>query len=476
MLSSGAVVEDVAGRGAAGARRRVVWWRLLLVASLGAVSVAAKGPSTAAPAGQSEAGFTAPVVVSEEDTAEPGIDAAHDGTLYVNAPVRLLPGLLGSASLLWRSDDGGGTWALTPPGLRAAFPGGGDSDVAVDPGNGTVYFSDLWGGSSTASVSEDKGETWFASPLSGLPIHDRQWLATPGGGVVYLTYGQIPLGVMVSKSVDGGRTFLAHSIAVSVADRSGCLCPPGTMVVDAADPSAELADRVGVVYATSTGGIGFARSEDGGSTFVQVPIAPDRQGVDTMRAFPVVASADGDRLVAVWQESVEDQRTLVQFSDSPDWGASWSEPRVLVDEGTPLFPWVDANDAGKVAVSLYHTDQVTLPDTAPEEAVWFERYLESLDGGQTFSPLVTVDPEPVKTGPICTAGANCTEDRELLDFQAVAVDGEGMANVAWTRSVDNVADTQIRFAKQQAGGAPEPATTIVRLERTVEDVVTGLLP
>lgn len=472
MSSGETVARDVGGAGAAGAGRRRAWRQLVVAAFVGAVSVAATGPSTAG-AGQGAPGFAPPVVVSEQDTAEPGIDVAPDGTLYVNAPAGLLSSLPGSASFLWRSDDGGGTWALAPPGLRAAFPGGGDSDVAVDPGNGTVYFSDLWGVSSTASVSEDMGETWFASPLSGLPIHDRQWLATPGGGVVYLTYNQIPLGVMVSRSVDGGRTFLGHSLAASVLDRAGCVCPPGTLVVDAGTAAPGLADRVGVVYATSTGGIGFARSVDGGLTFTQVPVAADREGIATAAAFPVVVRAGAERLVAVWQESVEGERTRVQFSDSADWGGSWSEPRALVDEGTPLFPWVDADGTGKVAVSLYHTDQVTLPDTAPEEAVWFERYLESLDGGQTFSPLVTVDPEPVKTGPICTQGAACTEDRELLDFQAVALDGAGLANLVWTRSLDNAADTQIRFAKQLRGGAPAP---VVPLERTVEDVVGGLLP
>ncbi|MBW3579193.1 MAG: glycoside hydrolase [Actinobacteria bacterium] len=446
----------------------------MVAALLAAVSVAAD-PATTASAGEQGAWFSDPVVVSGQNTAEPGIEVAPDGRLYVNAPAGLLADLPGAASFLWRSDDGGATWVLTPPGLRAAFPGGGDSDVAVDPQGATVYFSDLWVGSSTAAVSDDRGNSWFASPLSGVVIHDRQWLATSGGGVVYLAYNQIPAGVMVSKSVDGGRTFVVHSLAASVLDRSGCVCPPGTMVVEEGTGPAGLADRVGVVYATSTGGVGFARSVDGGLTFAQVTVAPARDGIDTTRAFPVVANAGPGQLVAVWQEVVEGQRTRVQFSGSADWGRSWSDPQVVVDAGTPLFPWVDANGGGKVGVSLYHTDQATLPDAAPDDAVWFERYLESLDGGQTFSPLVTVDPTPVKTGPICTQGAACAQDRELLDFQAVAIDTDGLALLTWARSIDNVADTEIRFARQLTDEATTAAPTL-HLHDAVGDAITRPLP
>src|SRR3989442_10367061 len=89
------------------------------------------------------AAFSPPVVVTELDTGEPGIAVGPDGAIYVNAPVGLLSSVPGSASFLFRSDDGGATWSLTPPGLRANLPGGGDSDLAVDPATGTLYWTDL---------------------------------------------------------------------------------------------------------------------------------------------------------------------------------------------------------------------------------------------------------------------------------------------------------------------------------------------
>ena len=39
-------------------------------------------------------------------------------------------------------------------------------------------------------------------------------------------------------------------------------------------------------------------------------------------------------------------------------------------------------------------------------------------------------------------------NRELLDFQSDTMDNAGKANLTWTRSLDGVSDTEIRFAKQ----------------------------
>jgi hypothetical protein len=53
----------------------------------------------------------------------------------------------------------------------------------------------------------------------------------------------------------------------------------------------------------------------------------------------------------------------------------------------------------------------------------------------------------VKTGPICTEGINCSGGRELLDFQSLTLKG-GTSYLTWTRSLDNVSNTELRFARQ----------------------------
>src|SRR5437763_3251259 len=138
-----------------------------------------------ATAARGAGGFGSPVVVSGLDTGEPGIDVASDGTIYVNAPAGLLSNVPGSPSFVFRSDDGGATWTLTPPGARADLPGGGDSDVSTDPVTGTLYMTDLWLGSATVSRSTDRGATWQANPLQGVVVQDRQWVASAGGGHTY---------------------------------------------------------------------------------------------------------------------------------------------------------------------------------------------------------------------------------------------------------------------------------------------------
>jgi len=59
-----------------------------------------------------------------------------------------------------------------------------------------------------------------------------------------------------------------------------------------------------------------------------------------------------------------------------------------------------------------------------------------------------VDSTVVKSGPICTEGTGCNGDRELLDFQALTLDPAGRANLTWTRSIDGVSNTEIRYARQ----------------------------
>jgi hypothetical protein len=422
-----AVLVDSRGRGVV-----VALFALLLTLTLGAASA--------------HASFGSPVVVTSANLGEPGIDVAPDGTLYVNAPTGLLSNLPGSPSDVFRSDDGGSTWTLLPAGLKANLPGGGDSDISLDPKTGAIAETDLWLGSATVSKSTDKGQTWTANPIQGIVVQDRQWVAQAGGGVVYHLTHQIPLGLVVSKSIDGGVTYPISSVGATPVDQTGCVCPPGNLIAEGGSGLLGTSDKVGFVYATSSGGVNFARSTNGGLTFTQETVGPASSG-DTTQAFPVVANAGGNKLAAVWLENDGTTSSVVKFSESSDWGATWSAPRTLVSDGASVYPWVAAQGS-KIAISLYHTTASGTSGDVPESAQWFESYLESTDGGSTFSALETVDPTVVKSGPICTEGTGCSGDRELLDFQSDTIDNAGKSNLVWTRSLDGVSDTELRFAKQ----------------------------
>jgi len=412
----------------------------LLVAAIAVIGAVLFGSGIAR-----AATFGAPTVVTGDDTGEPGIDVAPDGTIYVNAPAGFLSNLPGSASFVYRSSDGGASWLKTPPGLRGDLPGGGDSDISIDPSNGKLYMTDLWLGSATVSTSTNRGDSWTPNPFEGTPVQDRQWISTPGGNRAYHLTHQIPLGLVVSKSVDGGLTYPVRTIGATPVDQTGCVCPPGTLISEAGNGLLGSNDKVGFVYSTSSGGVNFARSANGGLTFTQSTVGP-ASSADTTQAFPVVSNAGNGKLAAAWLE-INGQTSRVQYSGSSDWGQTWSAPKTLVSAGASVYPWVAASGS-KVAVSLYHSDTPGEPNSVPESAQWSESFLESTDGGASFSALQSVDPTPVKTGPICTEGTGCSGDRELLDFQSLTLDGANRANLTWTRSIDGVSDTELRFVRE----------------------------
>ena len=395
--------------------------------------------------GATGAGAFTITTVTSERMSEPGVAVAPDNSIYVDGPEGFLSNLPGSPSPVFRSDNGGSTWVKTPFSLRANLPGGGDSDLAIDPVNGALYMTDLWLVNSTVSTSTDKGASWLANPLQGLPVQDRQWVATTGNGIVYHAVHQIPLGLVVSKG--NGLIYPIHTIAATPLDQTGCICPPGNLIAQAGSGLLGSGDDVGLVYSTSTGGVKFARSTNGGLTFTNVDIQP-RSSADTGTAFPVVANAGGNHLVATWL-NVLNGTSSIGYSDSHDWGATWSAPKTLVSGGASVYPWIAAKGS-KVSISLYHanTSPDATADTAPAGTQWFESYLESTDGGTTFSGPTVVDPTPAKVGPICTAGINCSGNRELGDFQSLTLDNAGAADLTWVHSINGGASTEVLFGHQ----------------------------
>src|SRR4051794_24202610 len=198
------------------------------------------------------ASFNSPVVVTSANLGEPGIDVARDGTIYINGPTGLLSNLPGSPSDVFRSDDGGATWNLLPTGLKANFPGGGDSDISLDPQTGAIAETDLWLGSATVSKSTDKGQTWTANPIQGVVVQDRQWVAQAGGGVVYHLTHQIPSGLIVSKSIDGGVTYPISTVGATPVDQTGCVCPPGNLIAESGGGGLRTHNKSRVVFAAPT--------------------------------------------------------------------------------------------------------------------------------------------------------------------------------------------------------------------------------
>src|SRR3954470_5398318 len=250
--------------------------------------------------GAADAATFSTTVVTGDDAGEPGIAVGKDGAVYINAPSGLLSNLPGSPSWIYKSTNGGGSWTKLDPGLRANLPGGGDVAISIAPDPGTIYGTDLWLGSATVFSSSDGGASWLANPLQGVVVQDRQWVAAAAGGNVYHATHQIPLGLVVSKSTNG-LVYPYHTVAATPVDQTGCVCPPGNLIAEGGGGLLGTTDKVGLIYATSSGGVKFARSTNGGITFTNTDVSP-ASDADTGGGFPVVANAGGGKLAAAWME------------------------------------------------------------------------------------------------------------------------------------------------------------------------------
>lgn len=188
------------------------------------------------------------------------------------------------------------------------------------------------------------------------------------------------------------------------------VCPMRVRAADAAHAGHAVKGAIGVVgldvyadggrihlltaeRATSTAkpALSYARSDDGGETWsTPVPVGtgqptpdPSHRGLD-----PQIA-ASGDHLVAMWTTGAQSRfgRGPLATSISTDGGRTWKPGRNPADDGLSTdhaFADVAADDAGN-----FHA--VWLDGRAGENTGKGLRYARSTDGGQTWSPNVTLD-------------------------------------------------------------------------------------
>jgi hypothetical protein len=153
--------------------------------------------------------------------------------------------------------------------------------------------------------------------------------------------------------------------------------------------------------------VNFARSTNGALAFTTIPISP-ASTADTTHAFPVVSSAGNGTLHAVWLDGVRDGVV--------------PRPVCTVEQlGRHVDDADDARVVGRVRLSV---------------------------GGE---PRWEGRRHPVPHDDGRDAGLRrrrCPVVREPSRDRSVTVDAAGRANAVWTRSIDNVSDTEIRFARQ----------------------------
>jgi hypothetical protein len=361
---------------------------------------------------------------------------------------------------------------------------GEDCDVKVGP-DGAVYEANLQIAGSAIRKSILDGQGPPAPPNTNgngsfdyqvyedTVEQDRQWLGPDptDGSIVYFGYHDLAAEQeIVAKSLDGGKTFLIHSLASSdptLAPDTGANTFSGPVRVDPADHN-----TVAQVYGISTLGdnvdacnpdtacfgmpkiLVVAVSTDGGLTFAD-HVAMDVSSLPGNRIlgnlFPWTTwDRDGNLYVMAAEGGTDaggNPTSGVYYAWSSDKGLTWS-PMIKVNagQGAVVFPTMVGGKGGAVDFAWIESTGLDQADNG----TWTGHFAQSLNATGASPTFSEVTGPAVRTGGVCTLGILCNGDRELGDFMEIALDSFGYAHVALpaTDAQDNLYDV---YWRQDAG-------------------------
>ena len=360
---------------------------------------------------------------------EPSLGVAPDGTLFVN-------GDGGRGGGVYRSTDGGVTWerVATPVEPMPNF----DPDLAVDR-DGNVWFSALNIACTATAVSRDHGDSWTSNPAAcNTPVSDRQYVIPTEGGTAYLYSHQLPTFYqMAAKTTDYGQTWIPTA-PIEMPDHH-VLVNGGT----GWGGGGFWNSATGSVFFTwtdtreGTASPGFAVTRDEGASWTMGAAAA--AGGQQLGLGLVVGAADeAGNVYLAWGETLDDS-TAVYFAVSTDDGATWRGP-IRVDDGTgsKVFPAIAAGSPGKVAIAYYEADEPAYPSDVSDEGRWNVTLAWTQDALADEPIFVrgTLNPSPVKEGPICINGTTCDGDREFLDYFQVRRLPDGRVGAVYNSLLD----------------------------------------
>ena len=304
-----------------------------------------------------------------------------------------------------------------------------DPILFTDRQTGRTFESQLAGKASLTCFTDSDGATWTPAAETGIDSGvDHQ---TIGGG----PFAPGPIGPLTSYpnavyycsqdiveaqcalSRDGGLTF---GLAIPIYSLFECGGLHGHVKV-APDGTVYVPNK------SCTGNQAVAVSEDSGTTW-QVRRNPSSTPGDSD---PAVGIGANGAVYLGYHDSSGAPRVAV----SRDQGRTWQhDQRVGAALGIAniVFPAVVAGDDDRAAFAFLGT---TTPgdyqDAAGFHGVWHLYVATTYDGGVTWVTADATPSDPVQVGSICTGGTTCGEDRNLLDFMDVTLDGRGRVMVGY---------------------------------------------
>lgn len=458
---------------------------------------------------------TEPMLEIERPTPTTTVKSLDSNRLFVDWPM----GSSSQIGQLNRSEDGGDSFRLlfdmkcaSRSRPNCGTGGGGDTDVAVDPSTGHVFFTDLEFPANVAVASStDHGDTFPAerehSISNAMGAIDRQWVTGVPAGLVSVDHDDVP--TTPSRPVEAFISYHAGLLTqtVQAIDDTGRPVP---------QPEPQIVDR-----STSKGPLRIDGSNGPGRGWLYLPTGDEDQeyGVATVKA-ENYRSPQGDpggwRTTTIPEDSsnialfhwlaldtrgnaytVYTQKAAARdvngvtvspwtvrysYSDidhpanNPHLGGRpgslWSIPvEISLPNATTIFPEIIAGDEGRVAVTYmaaenFHGD----PAEAPADARWNVHAAILPDAMAENGPLSVrtgrVSHRVVHTGPICRDGTTCEAsdeggggDRSLAEMIDIGLDADGRLGVVFSDNNSGFAYISgtskdkpfVHFAKQVSG-------------------------
>jgi len=332
------------------------------------------------------------------------------------------------------SKDAGRSWTrgLLPGVTAESVPAGperaaSDPTVAYDAAHGVWLIATLTleqGGTRVMVARSSDGLHW-SSPVSAAsaPALDKDWLACDNGssspfhGRCYALYTDDDQGITVSQSTDdGGLTWSTpvHATGMLVGTQPTVL-PDGALVTVAGDYQGQRG---------LTGTIESFRSTDGGATFTRATVAAlTSADNDPLRAIslPSLAIDAAGTVFASWADcrfrpacAAND----IVVSSSTD-GSTWSAPSRVPLAPTSstldaMIPGLGADPARPGHLALVYA-YYTPGSCAGAGCALGIAFVQSPDGGATWTKPLRLDPEPMQMDWLAEA-----EGRMVGDYFATA--------------------------------------------------------
>lgn len=249
-------------------------------------------------------------------------------------------GGVGPVVLWYRSSaDGGATWGA-PRQLSAADGRAGNPGIATDGANVLVAWTDAATGRLYTTVSADGGAAFGApqsigsttlSPFTRLADLDAlPAVAFGAGGRGYVAWSSSPTRLLVRRTPDGGRSWLAAQKIDATAD--GYSRPwlaaygSGVAVAYGARP---VSDQPAVVF--------VRRSSDGGETWASRRLA---SAAPATSSFDPAVTIKGKVLRLAYAQCTSSActRARLWYRQSADGGVSWSRASALTGTSTYAYP------------------------------------------------------------------------------------------------------------------------------------------